>query len=314
MLRISDLWLLSFVVLSCLTPHALADDKSCTTTVDGKHYDLNQLKANKDYTFKSLGGQPYRINVCAPVVSEIWAPKVDKPEEIAAVTRRQHGDFSIGAVNTTLTVIGGHPMLLLTGGNLCLDGSDLRASTAVRFICDTAVFGAGKPELIAQFPPQDDAACAFFVEWRTHVACPTHERGSWSFIAILATIFGVLFMLYIIVGLLYNRFVLDLRGFDQIPRYSLISFSDVVQFFRNCIDRVKSRTPDFGGGGGVNGSWGRSGSDYRGLAASGEEGASMLGGPPGFLDEEDEGEENIHGSDPESGRPQGVDSNGVIRL
>lgn len=53
---------------------------------------------SKDYTFKSLGGQPYRINVCAPVVSEIWAPKVDKPEEIAAVTRRQHGDFSIGWV------------------------------------------------------------------------------------------------------------------------------------------------------------------------------------------------------------------------
>lgn len=97
----------------------------------------------------------------------MWAPKVEKPDEIAGATRRQHGDFSIGcvlnplfsyvifcvltaaffrpssAVNTTLTVVDGHPMMLLTGGNQCSNGGELRASTAVRFICDTSVFGAG---------------------------------------------------------------------------------------------------------------------------------------------------------------------------
>ena len=130
---------------------------------------------------------------------------------------------------------------------------------------------------------------------------------------------GVLFMLYIIVGLLYNRYVLELRGFDQIPRYSLISFSDTMEFFRDCIDRVKSRASGsfhFGGGsgGGMSRSWGGSGSGYRGLAGSREEQTSMLGGPPGFLDEEDEEEENADRNDPERGRVEGMDSNGVIRL
>lgn len=54
----------------------------------------------------------------------------------------------------------------------------------------------GAPKLVAQLPADDDAACAFFVEWRTHVcllarrrtydanattnyqiACPTHKPG-----------------------------------------------------------------------------------------------------------------------------------------
>ena len=47
------------------------------------------------------------------------------------------------AVNTTLTVVDGHPMMLLTGGSPCTNGGELRASTAVRFICDTSVFGSG---------------------------------------------------------------------------------------------------------------------------------------------------------------------------
>ena len=28
----------------------------------------------------------------------------------------------------------------------------------------------GKPELVAQLPPDDSEACAFFIEWRTHVS------------------------------------------------------------------------------------------------------------------------------------------------
>lgn len=37
----------------------------------------------------------------------------------------------------------GHPLLLLTGGSLCPNTDDMRAMTAIRFICDTSVFGSG---------------------------------------------------------------------------------------------------------------------------------------------------------------------------
>lgn len=93
-----------------------------------------------------------------------------------------------------------------------------------------------------------------------------------------------------------------------------------MEFFRSCIDRVKSRGSDsfhYGGGsgGGISRSWGGSSSGYRGLAGSTEEGVSILGGPPGFLDEEDEEEEEeTDRNDPERGRTQGMNSDGVIRL
>lgn len=34
----------------------------------------------------------------------------------------------------------------------------------------------GKPELVAQLPPDDSEACAFFIEWRTHVSVLLHAR------------------------------------------------------------------------------------------------------------------------------------------
>jgi cation-dependent mannose-6-phosphate receptor len=94
----------------------------------------------------------------------------------------------------------------------------------------------GKPELIAQLPDDEDTACSFFIEWRTHVstlplpvlihrsflppqfACPHGERGFWS--TVLVIIFSaclVLAMLYIVCMTLYNRYARHLRGFDQIP-------------------------------------------------------------------------------------------------
>ena len=147
-------------------------------------------------------------------------------------------------------------------------------------------------------------------------------RGAtWSFLSILASTYvqrspisaatyksdcriGGLFVLYVILGTLYNFLVLDLRGLDAIPRYSLVSLRDTINFFRKCYerfaDRSSSRTylghrrPNIGG-------------HYRGLA---DEEEGMLSGPPGFLDEQDE-EEEEHSA---GGPARGMDPNGVIRL
>ncbi|TCD70112.1 hypothetical protein EIP91_004841 [Steccherinum ochraceum] len=307
--------LLGCIALGVLSGAVMADEEPCTTHADGQYFDLNPLKSSKDYVFKAPSGQEYNINVCRAVATETWA--VDKPEVIAGFTRHDHGDFSIGSVNTTLTVVDGHPILTFTDGSACLSSNDLHASTAVRFVCDTSVFGSGSPQLIAQLPLADESACSFFIEWRTHVACPTHEKSSWSFTAIAATIVGIIFMLYIVCSLFHNYFVLQLRGFDLIPQYSFFSFSDTIEFFRSCVDRIKSRSSSdtwHYGNGGMGNSWGRSGGGgYDGLAASHEEGASMLGGPPGFLDEMDDEEED----DPETPRAAGggeMDRSGVIRL
>lgn len=99
---------------------------------------------------------------------------------------------------------------------------------------------------------------------------------------------AVLFALYMVLGVLYNRFVLELRGLDQIPRYSLFSFGDSVALFHRCVDWIRSRSAwhsDSGLG------WANGGSAYSGLAASHDEQEAIMHGPPGFLDEQDEEEE-----------------------
>lgn len=119
-------------------------------------------------------------------------------------------------------------------------------------------------------------------------------------------------MLYIIVGTFYKRYVLELRGFDQIPRISLMSFSDTIEFLRAWVDRFKHRYP---------GAWGASGGDSwrrgnsNGYGGLGDEEEPMMHGPPGFLDEQDE--EDPHEQDGrvnETPKPAGIDTNGVIRL
>lgn len=122
---------------------------------------------------------------------------------------------------------------------------------------------------------------------------------------------AVVFALYMVGGILYNRYVLELEGLEQVPRFSSISFSDTLQFFRGCLERVQERSSDawhsrsFGGS--SHGSWGSSGGHgYHGVGGTADEAQTMLGGPPGFLDEEEEEEEE------ETARGGGA--NGIIRL
>ncbi|OJT08488.1 hypothetical protein TRAPUB_671 [Trametes pubescens] len=156
------------------------------------------------------------------------------------------------------------------------------------------------------------------------MACPTSEGGAFGqIVSILAIVAAILFALYMLGGFVYNRYVLELQGLDQIPRFSFFSFSDTLQFFRECIGRVRDRSSDawhsqdFGGrswSSSQGGSWGSSGRHgYGGLGGTPEEGQTMLSGPPGFLDEQDEEDEEA--TTPRGGPGSGgMDSNGVIRL
>lgn len=47
----------------------------------------------------------------------------------------------------------------------------------------------------------------------------------------------ILMMLYFVGGTLYRRYVLNIRGFDQLPRFSLFSLGDTIEFVQNVCDR-----------------------------------------------------------------------------
>ncbi|KAJ1302449.1 hypothetical protein OPQ81_002767 [Rhizoctonia solani] len=250
--------LISIVLLSCLA--YAADLAPCTGEDEAGYYDLSPLKSNKDYTFTSESGRNFSLNVCQGVKSELWNPlDIDKKETIGGFVRAGHGDFSIGTYNTTLKVKNKHPVLIYEKGSTCASATSLKASTVIRFICDPAVFAVGSPVLVAQLPPEDDQACAFFIEWRTHVACPTAKSiGASGFIAVFGAILLAAIMTYLVGATLYNRYVLGYRGLDQLPTVSPLSSSAFTDFFYFIKDNFFRRNDGFvssgprGGGGFAN--------------------------------------------------------------
>ncbi|KAJ6613521.1 mannose-6-phosphate receptor binding domain-containing protein [Mycena sp. CBHHK59/15] len=222
MARLALSLLLALALAHPLPAHA--DDKPCTGRHAGKYYDLNPLQAATDYTLQTPGGHDLVLSACKSVSHETWGLKVPDPGLVGGFVRGDHGDFSLGQTNTTLSFVSAsaHPHLTYTSGSQCPDGGQLRGSTAIEFVCDLGA-GAGAPRLVAQLPPgPDDAACAFFVQWRTRHACPTSEGTTFGgFVWFVFVLTLTLLALYLALGTLYNRFVLGLRGAEQLPRFSL---------------------------------------------------------------------------------------------
>lgn len=223
----------------------LADDKPCTLHHDENYYDLNPLKTSKDYEFKTPGGHSFYLNVCRRVTTDPWSPGVPDGADIAGLVRKDHHDFAIGMVNTTLEMRDTGLMLHLSNGSPCPEGDNLYGSSAIMFLCDKSVYGSGSPVVISQWPEDDEQACQYTLEWRTHFACPAGERGLISGIIIFMVItVMILFMLFIVASTLYNRFVLRKRGFDQLAQLSKDHLLEVMEFctdlFRSIVDNIRS--------------------------------------------------------------------------
>ncbi|KDR85913.1 hypothetical protein GALMADRAFT_150280 [Galerina marginata CBS 339.88] len=234
----------ALLLLCFLYSGVWAEEKPCTTHDNGKYYDLNPLKASKDYEVKTSTGEKLHINVCQSVRTEVFGLKEDMDAaDVGGFVRRAHGDFVIGKLNTSLTIFDSQPRFVLSSGSRCKPKPDdqpteIRASSVIEFICDTSVFGPGTPRLLARLPPGDDEiGCAYVIEWRTHYACPTSEGGGITgFFVVVGIIFLVLLLTYTVLGTLYNRFVLQLRGFDQIPQFSIESMK---YHGREAVDWIK---------------------------------------------------------------------------
>ena len=100
-------------------------------------------------------GRNITLNVCRSIVTDLWNPQVDRPQDVGGFYRGAHGDVSIGyvglfqteietrnlnfgdrKVNTTLQVRDGHPVLVMVDGSSCPQSDNIKASTAIRFSCD----------------------------------------------------------------------------------------------------------------------------------------------------------------------------------
>ncbi|TDL26346.1 mannose 6-phosphate receptor domain-containing protein [Rickenella mellea] len=298
------------IALGLSVSAALAEDKPCTGRGEGKFFDLNPLRSKKDYTFKSPSGREFVLNVCQSVSHETWNLKVDKPEDVAGFTRGERGDLSIGDVNTTVLVRDGSPVLLLADGSPCPKSSSMKASSAIRFICDTAVSGNGQPQFIAQLPPDEEDACSFFIEWRSQYACPT---SAWSSFAVVSIVFLSVFLFLALVAVC--SYYARRRGMD----FSISGLYEAISYYiHDCFTWITHRDP-WGSGGisrGLGGWPGRRRDGFERLPRTREEEESIIHSQDGrfSLDEEDEAYEHRTANGDGRSLPQGMDGSGVIRL
>ncbi|KAF9237058.1 mannose-6-phosphate receptor binding domain-containing protein [Melanogaster broomeanus] len=236
--------------LLLLVTSAFAAEKPCTLHDGDKYYDLNPLKANKDYELEA-GGHMFYLNVCRGVATDPWNTHVDEKDgDIAGLVRRDHGDFAIGLVNATLEMKAGDLLLRQSNGSPCTgtgtDDVPVRGSSVIRFLCDTSIYAAGKPVLLDQWPSDDDKACDYEFEWRTHYACPTGEHGFFGGVFVFFVITAMIFLMaFIVISTLYNRFVLRLNGYDQMPKFTISHAHEILDvcadFCRSAMDHISAR-------------------------------------------------------------------------
>ncbi|CAG7853859.1 SubName: Full=Uncharacterized protein {ECO:0000313/EMBL:CCA70137.1} [Serendipita indica DSM 11827] len=317
----------------------------CVTEDNLAYFDLGDLKAQTDYVVESsLSANKFTLNVCQAVRTQLWNVDSVQEDQVAAYYRGKHGDFALGSIaNSTLRVIDGDPVLYMGNGSPCpgLSDSKLRASAAVRFVCDSTLFNAGNPKLIAQFPGDDEHACAFSFEWKTPYACPSGRKpaGILHLLILFLTFVLIAVLVWLICLTLYNRFFLGLRGWDQFPSVPWLS---PLRFFNWLHDKITGRGDGFVGGPGLrfgssngNTGWGSGGSTGRrfpkwrwggwgrqstrdGYGRLPEEEEGILDNDRASLDEgeEDATPRNMNGFDNAwaNARSGGMSNDGIIRL
>ncbi|KAI9566355.1 mannose-6-phosphate receptor binding domain-containing protein [Boletus coccyginus] len=243
------LWRLGLLLFSSAV---LAAEKPCTLhDSDNKYYDLNPLRASKDYQFQTDGGHSVYLNVCGGVHTDPWNTGLDEKQvDIAGLVRRDHWGFCHWVssmprllVNTTLEIKDGGLVLHQSQGSPCTGLDNESGSSTILFICDMSVYSAGKPVLLDQWPSEEDRACHYELEWRTHYACPVGEHGFLGGLIVFLTISVMVFLMaFIVISTVYNRFVLRQTGFDQLPKFTITHAHEIwdvcSEFLRSLVDYV----------------------------------------------------------------------------
>jgi len=141
------------------------------------------------------------------------------------------------------------------------------------------------------------------------------RRAARSVIGLLSGILFTLLISYVFLGALYRRLVLDHRGMDMIPRFSLHSLSDCYRTAKDFFNRTSNRFHDPTLGRRWNQ---RNRSHYQALTAEEEEAPLHTGDLRFSIDDEEERQMGIPPLPPKDARTveqnASMDSAGVIRL
>jgi len=111
------------------------------------------------------------------------------------------------------------------------DDHTRRKSTTISLLCDQLSMDTKSPKVKLFFVSTDADECTYYFEARSAAACPSVEAtpqqlgpgGVFGVIIIIAV------LVYLVGGCVYQRTVMNQRGWRQLPNYSM--WSDIFNFF-----------------------------------------------------------------------------------
>lgn len=164
-------------------------------------------------------GYNYKIGVCenaddtlfkGQYAAVIQTKKVDDPDPRV-----------IGRYNETFIVSGNDYIMLEYHGGEHYHShcNNTRKKAIVMFICDQSAL-EGHGQVIEENNIGQDG-CYYLFEYTTNLVCSSQEPriAGLSMGSVLVIVFFTLVAVYLLVGFLYQRFVVGAKGMEQIPNY-----------------------------------------------------------------------------------------------
>ncbi|KAF7189843.1 putative mannose 6-phosphate receptor-like protein [Pseudocercospora fuligena] len=202
------------------------DNKPCTITspTTGSFFDLTGLqiqdpaqskaKHPRDYSWNATGydvGYNFTINFCGPVVEpveDVVGIEKNLWRNVSAYYKQGGKVYSMGQQNSALVMRGRKLVLNYTDDPLA-------------------------PTLQLSFVGTMDE-CTYFFEGRSNAACATAnttKSGSLNPSGVFGVIATIAIIVYFVGGCVYNRAVLQQRGWQQVPNYNM--WASIFGFFKN---------------------------------------------------------------------------------
>jgi len=178
------------------------------------------------------------------VPSERW-------RNVSAFYGKGRNTYSIGSESSDLILRGRKLVLEYRNGSPCSSSSahstssttnlalldsrasdtKMRKSTIISFACDVEPMDSKTPKVAISFVGTDEHECTYFFEARSFAACagvestPQHlgPGGVFGVIILIAV------LVYLVGGCVYQRTVMNQRGWKQLPNYSM--WSGIFGFF-----------------------------------------------------------------------------------
>jgi len=202
MSRIGLLFIILIAASNCQT-------LPCTWTSNGKTYDLSMLRnPGQDYYIpkNTYPKQEWDIwiNVCRTLVNPLCGGDTIACQEWDSSNPQGHAKMGSASSQLYQDATNGLTLQYVNG--------DDNRQTEIDFICDTGA-GLGKPEY-SQENPQHHYTFA----WKSSYACPVSPGGGGlSPGSILLIILLVLVVVYLVAGILFNKFRRQMNGIELIP-------------------------------------------------------------------------------------------------